>query len=548
MTGRGQGAFEYLLLLGGTVLVTTIVLVMTQGSIQNANNTFGASTNDYTEFVKGGVKDVLANGSIVHEQPTGCMYSNPACDAGYYCDNGVCRQANALLKGYTLDPSGNVLSGVTIHIVGGSVLDALTSASGYYEMPFAVNGSSATYSVTAARNPANVQSGATVNLTSGFATIQNFTLSYNPAALSGLVRDSSNAGINGATVNCAGKTATTAGGGAYSISGIAMTSATTTCTLSASKSSHTSASATASLSAGMTSTGQNLTINLIVAGACGSSNGLNFSSAPSTGLCAAGAASAVTDTGSWKWFCNGSYGGTNASCSANKAVNGVCGSSNGASFYSVPTLGFCSAGTTSAVSGSGPWSWNCAGLNSGTASGTCTANKKVDGVCGGASGTYYASAPTSSLCNYGTPSASGSWSWSCYGLNGGAASATCTAYQRQSCSALGGTMTTCGTNSCCRMPRSSCPVGWSSAGYTTTTSSGCVATCNGPNCYYCNMGSAGVSYVAGSGSNYYYCYESGSHSWGAGSNSNEWAAQGYSCSSPPWYHVTYSTITEIGCW
>jgi hypothetical protein len=51
-------------------------------------------------------------------------------------------------------------------------------------------------------------------------------------------------------------------------------------------------------------------------GVCGSANGVETSSAPTSNLCNAGSASSVTGTGPWNWTCNGSNGGTNASCSA----------------------------------------------------------------------------------------------------------------------------------------------------------------------------------------------------------------------------------------
>jgi hypothetical protein len=47
-------------------------------------------------------------------------------------------------------------------------------------------------------------------------------------------------------------------------------------------------------------------------------------------------------------------------------VNGSCGSANGVPTSTAPTTNLCSAGTASAVSGSGPWSWSCAGSNGGT--------------------------------------------------------------------------------------------------------------------------------------------------------------------------------------
>ena len=51
-------------------------------------------------------------------------------------------------------------------------------------------------------------------------------------------------------------------------------------------------------------------------GSCGPSNGLALSSAPSTGLCTTGTASGVTGTGPWSWTCAGSGGGSTANCGA----------------------------------------------------------------------------------------------------------------------------------------------------------------------------------------------------------------------------------------
>ncbi len=53
-----------------------------------------------------------------------------------------------------------------------------------------------------------------------------------------------------------------------------------------------------------------------VNGQCGPSNGETFTTAPSTNLCNAGTATAVTGTGPWSWTCAGSDGGSAASCSA----------------------------------------------------------------------------------------------------------------------------------------------------------------------------------------------------------------------------------------
>jgi hypothetical protein len=55
------------------------------------------------------------------------------------------------------------------------------------------------------------------------------------------------------------------------------------------------------------------------------------------------------------------------------AVNGACGSSNGAIRTSAPTANLCTTGTASAVTGSGPWKWSCAGSNGGTTA-SCSAS------------------------------------------------------------------------------------------------------------------------------------------------------------------------------
>ena len=108
-----------------------------------------------------------------------------------------------------------------------------------------------------------------------------------------------------------------------------------------------------------------------VNGACGTSNGGSDSSAPTANLCSAGTASTVSGSGPWSWSCAGSGGGTTATCSATKVasappVNGACGSANGGTVSTAPTANLCTAGTASTVSGSGPWSWTCAGSNGGS--------------------------------------------------------------------------------------------------------------------------------------------------------------------------------------
>lgn len=67
--------------------------------------------------------------------------------------------------------------------------------------------------------------------------------------------------------------------------------------------------------------------------------------------------------------------GLSLSCSALPPVNGTCGSSSGTALVTAPTENLCLNGTSSTVTGSGPWSWTCNGTNGGT-NASCSAEVK----------------------------------------------------------------------------------------------------------------------------------------------------------------------------
>ena len=74
---------------------------------------------------------------------------------------------------------------------------------------------------------------------------------------------------------------------------------------------------------------------------------------------------------------NGQPGKCNVTCSGITPltpVPGVCGLSNGQTLPSAPVMNLCNAGIPTPVSGSGPWTWSCIGLNGGANSPTCSAN------------------------------------------------------------------------------------------------------------------------------------------------------------------------------
>ena len=164
-------------------------------------------------------------------------------------------------------------------------------------------------------------------------------------------------------------------------------------------------------------------------GSCGTANGSNSYTVPSANLCAAGTPSTVTGSGPWAWNCNGSSGGLSPVCASNISINGACGSSNGANLSSAPSTNLCNAGSSSSVTGTGPWNWTCAGTNGGTTPACATGGVPVNGTCGSSNGANLSSAPSTNLCNNGsatTVTGSGPWAWSCTGVSGGT-TASCSA-------------------------------------------------------------------------------------------------------------------------
>jgi hypothetical protein len=91
-------------------------------------------------------------------------------------------------------------------------------------------------------------------------------------------------------------------------------------------------------------------------------------------LCLAGDVAGLTEVAQpgnhhFYWTCMGVNGGTDADCRSQilpDQVAGACGPANGAAVASAPLSGLCAAGDASPVSGSGPWTWTCAGIGGGT--------------------------------------------------------------------------------------------------------------------------------------------------------------------------------------
>ncbi len=100
-------------------------------------------------------------------------------------------------------------------------------------------------------------------------------------------------------------------------------------------------------------------------------------------------------------------------------VDGLCGSSHLTNLYNAPTVGLCTFGEASIVSGEGPWTWNCVG----DTTDHCSANMIVDGMCGSAANNEHDNTPNTDLCFSGNASSvSGDgvpYTWACTGENTG---------------------------------------------------------------------------------------------------------------------------------
>jgi hypothetical protein len=144
-----------------------------------------------------------------------------------------------------------------------------------------------------------------------------------------------------------------------------------------------------------------------------------------TTLCATGHASSVQGAGPWNWSCYGSNG-TTIDCTTSVRVNGICGEALTWSSTDKPAdTTLCTAGTAASLSATAPWSWSCAGNNTGTTA-NCSNTEPINGHCGYADQKSSVSVPgNSDLCSNGNstePSENSNgkgWTWSCNGINSG---------------------------------------------------------------------------------------------------------------------------------
>jgi len=102
MASRGQGAFEYLLILGGVVLVAAITIIIVQGSAGEVNNTLSEASNDYLSALANQQQNIEKNFSEKYATPAGCSFSNQPCSANQTCNlssNSCIEYSGALRNG-----------------------------------------------------------------------------------------------------------------------------------------------------------------------------------------------------------------------------------------------------------------------------------------------------------------------------------------------------------------------------------------------------------------------------------------------------------------
>ncbi|MDD5639321.1 MAG: hypothetical protein PHR47_00755 [Candidatus Pacebacteria bacterium] len=142
-------------------------------------------------------------------------------------------------------------------------------------------------------------------------------------------------------------------------------------------------------------------------------------------LCSVGNPSIVSGSGPWYWICQSESGSWGVSCFSIKkdAINGECGTSNGGTFKSQPSLNLCKTGTASSVNAANAWYWTCEGINGGEKS-YCYAARDgyiANGSCVGS--TFFNYKPPINICLSGIgvdlKLKNGLWTWTCNGIGGG---------------------------------------------------------------------------------------------------------------------------------
>lgn len=163
---------------------------------------------------------------------------------------------------------------------------------------------------------------------------------------------------------------------------------------------------------------------------CGSAHDSNVSTAPTSGLCAAGTPSSVQDTGTgvFGWTCSGSGGGHDLECYANRNCDSVeldwrLGDAECSGSLSTAISGEVQTVTDTSRPTLGEQRFSCS-QGTWSPAGDATCVTVIDGACGPADGASYLDfPPMDDLCssgfNDGGVSGTGPYTWECAGRHGG---------------------------------------------------------------------------------------------------------------------------------
>jgi hypothetical protein len=176
--------------------------------------------------------------------------------------------------------------------------------------------------------------------------------------------------------------------------------------------------------------------NILIGPKCGYANNTNVYVQPTDlAACANGTYSdGLPETDLlFNWSC-GNDPSTKVNCSANRKINGACGTGNGLNYLVQPTLtAACNPGTydPQPTDSNEQFLWSCLGINEGLSVNNCYANKTINAKCGTADETTISSLPTGvAACNpgiydKGEDDTGTLYKWNCLGISGGSPDNNC---------------------------------------------------------------------------------------------------------------------------
>ncbi len=134
---RGQGALEYLLLIGGAVLIATIVLLVIVGSSQTTNTIIGNNLSTSDTKLQSAFNTTIAGLG----GGTSAICGNNAIEGGESCDGTASFSATCYTQGYSVG---------TLGCSGSCQFDTSTACSGPgpFTLTSIVNGATGTNNVT----------------------------------------------------------------------------------------------------------------------------------------------------------------------------------------------------------------------------------------------------------------------------------------------------------------------------------------------------------------------------------------------------------------